>query len=146
MFPKRNRIMAGLSDAVLVIEAKKKSGSLITADLGLSYNKDVGVVPGSIFNVNSAGTHALLYDSATPITSSLDILQMLGLEDTNKGATPTGNLSTDETLLIEALAEELYKDDAGRKLNWPAHKVNTVATSLTLKNLISDENGMLRRR
>ena len=71
---------------------------------------------------------------------------MLGLEDTNKGATPTGNLSTDETLLIEALAEELYKDDAGRKLNWPAHKVNTVATSLTLKNLISDENGMLRRR
>ena len=78
-FPQRNRIMAGLADAVIIIECEKKSGTLITARLALDYNRDVGIVPGSIFSVNSEGPHFLLGSGAAPITSSEDILKMLGI-------------------------------------------------------------------
>src|SRR3990167_7120394 len=79
-FPRRNRIMAGLSKAILIVEAGEKSGTLITARLGLDYNREVGVVPGSIFSPQSHGTNQLIRQGATPITSSADILELLGFK------------------------------------------------------------------
>ncbi|MEK7092061.1 MAG: DNA-processing protein DprA, partial [Patescibacteria group bacterium] len=79
-FPRRNRIMAGLAKAILIIEAGEKSGTLITARLALDYNREVGVVPGSIFSPQSAGTNQLIRSGATPITGSADLLELLGLK------------------------------------------------------------------
>lgn len=79
-FPLRNRIMIGLSHAVLVIEAAMKSGTLITARLALDYNRDVFTIPGSIFATHTEGPHMLLSNGAMLVTKSEDILRGLGLE------------------------------------------------------------------
>jgi DNA processing protein len=80
-FPQRNRLMAGISDAVLIIEAGKKSGSMITAKLALEYNKEVLCVPGSIFNENAEGVNDLIKQGATPICKSDEIISILGLDN-----------------------------------------------------------------
>ncbi len=78
-FPRRNRIMAGMCHATLLIEAGEKSGTLITARLTSDYNRELLVVPGSIFSENSRGVHQFLKLGATPITTSEDILNALGI-------------------------------------------------------------------
>lgn len=77
-FPERNRIIAGLSQAVVVVEAAEHSGSHITARCALDAGRDVGVVAGSIFNPFSAGTHWLLQQGAAPIRTANDILELVG--------------------------------------------------------------------
>lgn len=73
-FPERNRIISGLSKGVLVTEAPKKSGALITAGYAIENGRDLFAVPGSIFEVNCAGTNALLASCAKAVTSAQDIL------------------------------------------------------------------------
>jgi DNA processing protein len=79
-FPARNRIMAGVSHATLVVECNLKSGTLITSARATDYNRDVGAIPGSIFSSLSTGPHMLISKGATPITSSDDLLEFLGFE------------------------------------------------------------------
>ena len=76
-FPQRNRIIAGLSQAVLVVQAKKRSGALITARLALEGGRDVLAVPGPIFNELSNGVNQLIAQGAIPITNSDDLKQCL---------------------------------------------------------------------
>ncbi len=76
-FPKRNRIIAGFSKGVVVVEAAKKSGSLITAGLALDSGRDLFAVPASPFNPNGAGTNSLIKDGAYLVTSAKDIIDVL---------------------------------------------------------------------
>ncbi len=80
-FPRRNRLMAGLARATLVVEGEEKSGTLITARLALDYNRNLFAVPGSIFSAPSKGPNELIRQGATPITSAEDLLYELGFID-----------------------------------------------------------------
>lgn len=73
-FPARNRIISGLSDGVLVVEAKKRSGTLITVDFALDQGKDIYAIPGSISNENSYGTNNLIKEGAFLVTNVEDII------------------------------------------------------------------------
>src|SRR5213079_1549021 len=79
-FPARNRIVAGLSDATLVVEARERSGALITADLALDEGREVLAVPGEITSQLSAGTNHLLRLGATPATCAADVLHVIGVQ------------------------------------------------------------------
>lgn len=79
-FPFRNRVMAGLSHATLIIEGRIGSGTLITAEHALGFNRDVYIVPGSIFSETTYAPHLLYKDGAIPVTNSREILENLGLE------------------------------------------------------------------
>ena len=83
-FPKRNRIMAGLSEIILCIEAEQKSGSLITTKFATDFNKTVAAVPGSIFSSLSNGPNFLIKLGAFPITCAADLLELLGFDEEKK--------------------------------------------------------------
>jgi DNA processing protein len=144
-FPQRNRIMAGLSYAVLIIEAEIKSGTLITSRLATEYNKDVLVVPGNIFSKTSEGPHMLIRLGATPITKSEDLLEALGLE--NKNSAPRNleleysECSQEEKKVIEILREPIPKDDLLRSLDMPVGQANAVLSVMELKGLIKETLG-----
>jgi DNA processing protein len=80
-FVARNRIVAGLSQALIITEAAEKSGSLHTAKFALEQGREVGAVPGSIYNLTSVGSNNLIKSGATPVTSVKDILELIGLAD-----------------------------------------------------------------
>jgi DNA processing protein len=79
-FPARNRVVAGLADATIVVEARERSGALITADLALDEGREVLAVPGEITSLLSRGTNHLLRLGATPVTCAADVLRILGLD------------------------------------------------------------------
>jgi len=102
-FPQRNRIIAGLSLAILVVEAKEKSGSLYTAEAGRKQHKAVFAVPGSIYSASSAGCNQLLKQYARPATEARDILDFLGIAPAITKAKPATD-NPNEQKIIDALA------------------------------------------
>ncbi len=143
-FPRRNRIMAGLAHAVLIIEAGEHSGTLITARLALDYNREVLVVPGSIFTPNSKGTNTLLHQGASAVSESKDILSALGI-CSYVDETRTLNLdlfNPVERSIIELLAQEpAPRDSIVRRLSLPVSEANTLIASLELRGVIIERLG-----
>ncbi len=109
-FPLRNRIMAGLTHATLLIEAGAKSGTLITARLAVDYNRELLAVPGSIFSQNSYGVHQFLKLGATMVTEPEDILLALGIEPGVAKAKLRPDLSPLEEKVLAALCEPTERD------------------------------------
>ena len=145
-FPQRNRIMAGLSKAVLIIEAEERSGTLITARLALDYGRDVYVVPGSIFSENSKGAHFLIRQGATPITYATDLLLELGFEvEIHKNIITPENLTPPEKIIFELLKEPLSRAELSENSSLPAEKLNSAMTLLEIKGVIKEEGGRIRR-
>lgn len=149
MFPKRNRIMAGLSHATLIIEAKEKSGSLITAKLVTEYNRELLVVPGSIFSTESKGTHQFLRLGATAITSPEDILIALGIakhEGPLSFSELRTDLSPDELRVIEIISSPLPREALLEALDMPITEANVLLSTMEIKGLIVEELGIVRAK
>lgn len=145
MFPTRNRIVVGLCSAVLIIEAKEKSGSLITAKLTTDYNRDLLVVPGSIFSATSKGTHQFLKLGAQAVTEPGDILKMLGLEERTAGAvTERLDLSKEECRVLEIIAQPASRDEVLSRLELPIQDANVLLSMMEIKGLITEELGVIR--
>ncbi|MEK7505171.1 MAG: DNA-processing protein DprA [Patescibacteria group bacterium] len=145
-FPKRNRLMAGMSKAILIIEAGKNSGTLITARLATDYNRDVLAVPGSIFHPGAYGTNTLIRDGATPITSGDDLLLALGFKlNSEKPAQERTDLTDQEKIIVDLLAvEPLIRDDLIRATGLPTSDANTLLAVMEIKGLIREVLGEVR--
>jgi DNA processing protein len=102
-FPARNRIVAGLCAATVVVEARERSGALITADLALEEGREVFAVPGEITSALSAGTNGLLKLGATPLTSAADVLESFGID------APVPDSGSPLLDLLPATADELVR-------------------------------------
>ena len=146
-FPRRNRIMAGMSHATLVIEAERKSGTLITSRLATDYNRDVLTIPGSIFSKTSEGPHMLIRLGATPVTSGRDVLEALHIDtsDNQTESSNTSDCSPEELALLELLSEPLPRDLLMEKLEMPAMEINMIISLLEIKGLVVERMGKIHR-
>ena len=142
-FPARNRIIAGLALATLVVEARERSGALITADFALEDGRDVLVVPGEITSALSRGTNALLRVGATPVTSAADVLEALGLELRPAAVVPDDPAAA---AVLEALREGAATlDELGRRCRLAPGLLAAALALLELESLVVVDAGVVRR-
>lgn len=155
-FPMRNRIMAGLSHVVLIIEGEEDSGTLITARLALDYNRDVCALPGSIFSETSRGPLGLIKNGATPICSPEDLHRLLGLktdlilEDAPEKVEEyirekIQNCSEEEILLLSKLTEPKTREELLVATGIDLTKLQISISMLEIRGLISEEYGHIRK-
>lgn len=133
-FVARNRIIAALSDIVLITEAAHKSGSLHTAQFALELGKEVMAVPGAITSATSAGTNTLLKQGASLVTSADDVLAELGIKAEN--ISPKGN-TCEEQLVLDTLAQSNFTTtELINKTSLDITIVNQTLTMLEINGLI----------
>lgn len=149
-FPRRNRIIAGLSRVSVIIEAGERSGALITADFALEQGRDVMVVPGPIFSPQSVGTNALLKQGAAPVTGVDDILAALGSEMATvqpETARQLPILTAPEAAIWEALsAQPQHVDELARTLRQRSNEVSATLAILEMKGLARQVGSMVYTR
>lgn len=141
-FPARNRIIAGLSHGVIVVEAALKSGSLISADFALEEGRDVFAVPGSIFSSQSRGTNALLRKGAIALTQSEDVLNEYGWQSRQaaKTAPDTFTLTLSEAAVLDAIPCDTAQtqDELVCLTQLPPAQLSTILLHLQLYGLIEE--------
>jgi DNA processing protein len=148
-FPARNRIIAGLSQAVLVTEGAEDSGSLITAGFALKFGRKVFAVPGPITSQMSKGPYALIQKGAKLVTGAKDIISELGISNSqfpisNKSKITNRKGDTEEeNLILKLLQDEpLHFDELVRRTKFTSSKLNSILSLLEIKGMIrSLENG-----
>ena len=152
-FPKRNRIVAGISDAVVVIESSIKGGSLITAELANGYNKDVYAIPGRISDTKSEGCNYLIKtNKAAMITSANDILENMGWKEYKKPSAKKQRelfieLSADEKIVVNILQqqEQIHIDELYIKSGLSSSAVAAALLTLEMQSVINSLPGKLYR-
>jgi DNA processing protein len=146
-FPRRNRIMAGLAKATLVIEAERRSGTLITSRLATDYNRDVFAVPGEIFSPLSAGPNMLIALGATPIHESADIIRALGFafDESTQTERDYSELDTKEQGVIAALTTMKYREQLIEELELSPSEGNILLMKMEIAGLIIETAHGIRR-
>jgi DNA processing protein len=150
-FPKRNRIVAGMSDAVIVIETGKKGGSLITAELGNNYNKDVFAIPGRVNDSKSEGCNYLIKNNkAALINNADDLLELMNWKQLAKPAAKKQRelfieLSSDEKIIIDILQqkENIHIDELYFKSNLSSSAVAAALLMLEMQGIVASMPGKL---
>ena len=138
-FPPRNRIISGLSLAVVVVEAGKRSGALITADFAAEQGRDVFAVPGSILSPGSDGCNRLIQDGAIPVTSINDLLESLQLADVaaHQEARVTVPASPEEELILQHVTTEpQHMNEIMRAAPLESSEVSSLLAMMELKGLV----------
>ncbi len=143
-FPKRNRIVAGMCDAVIVVESSKKGGSLITAELGNGYNKDVFAIPGRTNDAKSEGCNYLIKNNkAALINSADDLLEMMGWKSIPKPSSKKQRelfieLAPDEKTVLDILQQQdgIHIDELYFKSGLSSSAVATALLMLEMQNII----------
>lgn len=147
-FPSRNRIISGLSQGVIVVEAGLKSGTQITVDYALEQGRSIYAVPGSIFSPASRGTHRLIKDCGVkPVASPEDVLEdFAGLpgqsvQQTLFAPLSAPDLTPDEKRLLEYLAEQRHFNDIARELGMNTADLAALLTMCELRGFIRRLDG-----
>jgi DNA processing protein len=141
-FPARNRVIAALAAATVVVEARERSGALITADFALEGGREVFAVPGEITSALSSGTNALLRLGATPLTAAADVLEALGVEAPEP---PPLDLDGDAALVLEVLASAgAGVDELVHGTGLDAAAVATALAELELVGVVTEAEGVYR--
>ena len=142
-FPARNRIIAGLCEATVVVEARERSGALITADFALEEGREVFAVPGEITSALSAGTNALLKLGAAPLTKVEDVLEALGVERASSDQTPA--VSPDAARVVAAVRDgPAGPDELAARAELNAGATSVALTELELADLVAAAEGVYR--
>ena len=152
-FLERNRIVAGLAPATLVVEAPLRSGALVTARIAAEESRDVLVVPGPITHPNYAGAHELVKQGAGLVTSPQDIFDALGLEHAGPASAPgrtrpapdLADLSPAERAVLEAIrmnGRPIALDDIGRLVHLEVHDAHRAVALLAVRGMISETDGL----
>lgn len=165
-FPKRNRIEAALADAVIVVESEAKSGTQITARLALEYNKNIGIIPGSIFAPTAVGTINLWHEGATPIAKREHILDILNIKyedntfengnlfekdgnikvkDNNLEKVNLNNLNDHEKIVMNLINEPKAKDKIIADSGLEFTEALVALIMLEGKGYVKEEFGEIRR-
>lgn len=144
-FPRRNRIMSGMSLGVLVIEAGETSGAIITAHMALEQNREVFAVPGSILSPTSRGTNTLIQEGAKLVRNCTDILEELNLTASvqqleMKELVPTN--ATEDQLLKQLSTEPVHIDEVCRSSGLPVATVSSNLAIMELKGLVKQVSTM----
>lgn len=143
-FPPRNRIIAGLSKGIVVIEAPKRSGALITVDFAADYGRDVFCVPGNVQSEYSAGCHAVIRDGGRLVTCAADVLDDLGMAVPKAGAAKqqTFPMTDEERHLFNYIRwEPQHVDELAAAANLTAAQAGALLTLLELKGAVRDAGG-----
>ena len=142
-FPARNRIVAGLAQATVVVEARERSGALITADLALDEGREVLAVPGEITSQLSRGTNALLRLGAVPVTCAADVLDVLGVEPPPP---PEPAVLAEPLRAIRSLVADgsVGADAIVRRTGLAAGTVAAALAELELLGLVTQSDGLYR--
>jgi DNA processing protein len=141
-FPARNRIIAGLCAATIVVEARERSGALITADFALEGGREVFACPGEITSTLSAGTNELLRLGATPVARTSDVLEQFGLTGDEA---PAVKLDADAAALIDHLDAPMTVDELVRVSGLDASRAAVALSELELARLVANADGVYRR-
>jgi DNA processing protein len=150
-FPKRNRIVAGMCDALIVMESKRDGGSLITATIANSYNKDVFAFPGKVNDPQSEGCNAFIkMNRASLIENAADLFYMMGWNAEVKQKTSNQiplplNLSADEQKIVSALADkkQVHMDEISYASSFPVSKVASLLLQLEFANIVRSYPGKM---
>lgn len=134
-FPQRNRIISGLSQVTLVVEAPEKSGALNTAKFALDQNREVAAIPGSIFSANSKGANNLLKQGAHVIESAEDILQLYDLTY-NAETKSAPDITAPEETILSIIAEPMDINTIIRKSSFSPSETQSIVGLMEIRGII----------